>query len=103
MANTQIISFESTPNPNAVKCILSGPLTGRETGNPASFTHAEAARADPLADALFALEGVTGVLLMRDWLTVNKRPDAEWKSLKPKIKRAVERWGSGDSGAEHGR
>ena len=41
----------------------------------------------PLAAALFAVEGVTGVLLMGDWLTVNKSPEAKW----PAIKRGVEK------------
>lgn len=95
--SVRITSFESTPNPNAIKCELGGgdtaPLAG---GAIRSYRTREEAATDPLAVALFAIDGVTNVLITSAWFTVGKRPEVEWKSLKPKIKRAVERWGNGD-------
>lgn len=80
-----VIRFETTPNPNALKCVLSG----RVSDGSRPFRSAEAAGDGgmPLAVALFAVDGVTGVLLCGDWLTVNKSPEAKW----PAIKRGVEK------------
>jgi hypothetical protein len=79
----KVISYEPTPNPNALKCVLNGPVS--DASRP--FRTAESAASEPLAAALFAVEGVTGLLLHKDWLTVNKSPDARW----PAIKRGVEK------------
>lgn len=78
----RITTFQPTPNPNALKCILDAPLAGPVR----SFRSAAEASADQLAGALFAIPGVTSVLISGGWLTVNKAPDMDW----PKIKRAVE-------------
>ena len=51
---------------------------------PADFPNAEAAKASPLASALFALEHVTGVFFGADFITVTK-DDAEWQHIKPAI------------------
>ena len=56
---------------------------------PRSFRDAASAQADPLADALFAVEGVTNVLINGDWVTVNKTPQAEWKRVKRGIEKAL--------------
>jgi hypothetical protein len=82
----KVIRYEPTPNPHALKCVLSGKVS--EGSRP--FRTAEAAGGEggsPLAALLFEIEGVTGVLLLGDWLTVNKSPEAKW----PAIKRGVEK------------
>lgn len=89
----EIARFEPTPNPNAVKCILSAPMPEWTGTGGMNFGSAQAAAAHPLAQRLFDIEGVRNVYLMREWLTVNKHPEAEWRSLKPKIRDAVRRWG----------
>lgn len=76
-------AFQDTPNPNALKCVLD-----RSAGEGSrSFFNAEAAAGDPIASRLFAIDGVTNVLIHGDWITVNKRAEAAWAG----IKRAVER------------
>jgi len=77
-----VIRYEPTPNPNALKCVLSGQVSDGSL----SFRTAESAAAHPLAAALFAVGGVAGLLLHKDWLTVSKSPQAKW----PAIKRGVE-------------
>jgi len=79
----KVLRYEPTPNPNALKCILSA---GVSTGS-LPFRSAQAAAGHPLAAAIFALPGVTGLLLCGDWLTVNKAADARW----PAIKKGVEK------------
>lgn len=80
-----VLSFEPTPNPNALKCILDRPISSA----PRSFLNAGAAEADPLAKALFAVEGVACVLMNGGWVTVNKRADTPWSAVKPGIKRVL--------------
>ena len=80
-----VTSFESTPNPNAVKCWLDRPISD----GPRSFLNAESAAADPVARALFTEAGATTVLFNGEWLTVNKPPDAAWPNVKATIKRVL--------------
>lgn len=80
-----ITDFESTPNPNAVKCWLDRPISE----GPRSFLNARAAEADPIAAALFSQAGVTTVLFNGDWLTVNKPAEAQWDAVKRKVRRVL--------------
>ena len=80
-----ITEFESTPNPNAVKCWLDRPISDA----PRSYFNAAMAKDDPIAAALFAEAGVTNLLFNGDWMTVNKPPDADWASIKSKVKRVL--------------
>jgi hypothetical protein len=83
----RIVSYQETPNPHALKCALD-----RATGAPGvsrSFRDASAAGDDPVARAIFAVPGVTGLLLHADWLTVSKAPEASWKTLKPALEQAL--------------
>jgi hypothetical protein len=80
-----VLSFEPTPNPNALKCILDRPIS---TG-PRSFLNAQSAEGDPIARRFFAVEGVTCILMNVGWMTVNKRPEASWSTVKPGIKRVL--------------
>ena len=82
-----ITEFESTPNPNAVKCWLDRPISE----GPRSFLDAEAAAADPIARALFEEAGIVVALFNGDWLTVNKPPDASWPTVKRRVKAVLSR------------
>lgn len=75
------IQTEATPNPATLKF-----LPGRDVlvGEPRDFRTPEMAVASPLAAALFAVPGVTGVFLGSDFISVTK--DAtEWSHIKPSI------------------
>jgi hypothetical protein len=80
-----VLSFEATPNPNALKCILDRPISP----GPRSFLNAAGAETDPIARALFSVEGVSCVLMNGGWMTVNKRPDASWTAIKAGVKRVL--------------
>jgi Fe-S cluster biogenesis protein NfuA len=79
------IQTEATPNPATLKF-----LPGREVlGNRvADFTTPEEAARSPLAQRLFAIEGVKGVFLGSDFISVTK-DHREWPHLKPAILGAV--------------
>lgn len=83
----KVMNFEPTPNPNAMKFNVDGRLI---EGGSRSFDSAEAALADPLASALFALGKVESVFYMPGFVTVNKRADADWASLAPAVARTLE-------------
>jgi Fe-S cluster biogenesis protein NfuA len=76
------IQTESTPNPATLKFIPGKTVLG---ARPAlDFRSAEEAEDSPLAQRLFGIEGVTGVFLGSDFISVTKG-DAEWQHLKPAI------------------
>jgi len=81
------IRFESTPNPNALKCPVE-PDPGR---TPRSYFNAEqAAEAqDELAIELFAVPGVSNVLIHTGFVTVGKSPDAPWGPIKKEVGRVL--------------
>lgn len=85
-----VVKFQDTPNPNAVKCVLDKPLPhAGQPGVPRSFFSADQASGDPLASRLFALPGVTNVLLADAWLTVGKSPEAAWGPIHKGVKRVL--------------
>jgi hypothetical protein len=79
------IQVQQTPNPNARKFILDGMRFEAST----NYASAEAAASNPLAHALFALEGVYNVFTAQDFVTVNKRTDVAWDALETQICRLL--------------
>jgi len=76
------IQTEQTPNPVTLKF-----LPGREvlaTGT-ANFPDAASAARSPLAERLFAVEGVVGVFFGTDFVSVTKEDAREWYLMKPAI------------------
>jgi Fe-S cluster biogenesis protein NfuA len=79
------IQTEATPNPATLKF-----LPGREVlgGRVADFTSVDEAVHSPLARRLFAIDGVKGVFLGSDFISVTK-DDRDWPHLKPAVLGAV--------------
>lgn len=79
------IQTEATPNPQTLKF-----LPGREVleGEPRDFRDPEDAGVSPLASALFAIDGVTGVFLGHDFVAVTK-DGGDWAHLKPAVLGAI--------------
>jgi len=76
-----IKEIQPTPNPNASKFVLDRAITDR----PVSFLHPDQGKDDPIASKFFAIQGVTSVLLLGDFVTINKKPDAKWSSITRKV------------------
>jgi Fe-S cluster biogenesis protein NfuA len=76
------IQTEQTPNPATLK-FLPGRIV-MESGT-ANFPTAESAHRSPLAERVFGIDGVTGVFLGSDFVTVTKDAEQEWHVLKPAI------------------
>jgi len=89
------ILTEQTPNPATLKFLPGRDVTGRGA---ADFTDAAEAQRSPLAARLFAVDGVAGVFLGADFVTITKTADSEWHILKPQILGAImEHYASGAS------
>ncbi|MBC22840.1 MAG: hypothetical protein CMJ32_02830 [Phycisphaerae bacterium] len=78
-------SYESTPNPNAVKCLLTAPISDR----PRSFRTPQDAAGDPLASRLFLEAGLTCLYLCGDWMTINKDPADQWAPIKDAVEKVL--------------
>lgn len=76
------IETETTPNPATLKFLPGEQVMAAGTRE---FTSPEAAEASPLAQALFDLGDVTGVLFGRDFVSVTAAPGVEWAGLKPQV------------------
>jgi Fe-S cluster biogenesis protein NfuA len=76
------IQTEQTPNPATLKFLPGRAVMEQGT---ADFTSADAANRSPLAERLFAVDGVEGIFLGADFITVTKSDDRDWQVLKPMI------------------
>lgn len=79
------IQTEPTPNPATLKFIPGKPVLGDGT---VDFRSADEAVTSPLAQRLFAIDGIAGVFLGSDFISVTKG-EAEWQHLKPAILGAI--------------
>jgi len=70
------VSLEFTPNPNTLKYSVNRQLLDKGAVN---FVKAEDVGVrSPLAAKLFAIPGICGVMLGRDFITVTKTEDGDW-------------------------
>ncbi|PFH36531.1 NifU family domain-containing protein [Besnoitia besnoiti] len=87
------VRIELTPNPQARKFVIeNGPLLGDAApGTSRSYTqqqlrpHGES----PLADRLFKVDGLSSVLIARDYITVVKSRDVEWQDVEELVTQCI--------------
>ena len=87
MPGFQVLEVQPTPNPNAMKFVLDRAVSEQ----PTSFLNPAAGSGHALAEQLFAINGVTSLLLLGDFVTVNKAPDGKWSEITPKVKQVLKR------------
>ena len=80
------IQTESTPNPATLKFLPGQQVM--EAGT-ADFPSSVGEDVSPLAARLFAVNGVNGVFLGTDFVTVTKADDIDWDHAKPAILGAI--------------
>lgn len=78
----KISDIEETPNPNAVKFVLREPVSN---GVARSYSSRAEAGDDPLATSLFDVGDVVSVFYMDRMITVEKKDEADWDDLLPKL------------------
>lgn len=80
------IQTESTPNPATLKFLPGQSVLDMGT---ADFPAPDTAATSPLATRIFTVEGVTGVFLGTDFVTVTKADGVEWDHIKPAVLGAI--------------
>jgi hypothetical protein len=78
------LRIEATPNPNALKVTAPSPFCNgsKIISNPAQTQ-------SPLAKALLAVDGVTSLFFLNDFVTISKKPEADWNAMVPHIQEAL--------------
>ncbi len=79
------IQTEATPNPTTLKFLPGETVL---SGNPVDFRKDSDFSSSPLAQRLFAIDGIDGVFLGADFITVTKDND-DWQHLKPAVLGAI--------------
>jgi hypothetical protein len=82
----RVREVQPTPNPNAAKFVLDQLVTDQTM----SFRQPEQAKDHSLAKKLFAIQGVSGIMLLGDFITVTKTPEADWKNVSAAVKTVLE-------------
>jgi hypothetical protein len=80
-----VLDIQPTPNPNAAKFILDAQIVEQ----PTSFFNAEAAKDHPLATRLFQIPGVTSILMLGDFVTINKSAESKWSAISGRVKEVL--------------
>lgn len=80
------IQTEATPNPAVLKFLPGRRLLAEGSRE---FRDGDEARASPLAEALFRIDGVARVFFADEFLTVSKAEGADWAWLKAPILAAI--------------
>ena len=80
-----VVEVQPTPNPNALKFVLDREIADQ----PTSFFNADAATDHPIASRLFEIPGVRSLLLLGDFVTVNKAADASWPPIKDRVRQVL--------------
>jgi nucleoside-diphosphate-sugar epimerase len=73
-----------TPNPNAMKYTLDVKLPGT-----LNLANAAAAADNPFATAVFAVEGVQSLFGVNDFVTVTRKPGADWDIITDGVQKAA--------------
>ncbi len=81
----QIVA-EVTPNPHTLKFNVSRVLLEQGSIN---FPDKAKAKGSPLAEKLFEVASVLGVMVGRDFITVTKSPNVEWPSLVAQVTETI--------------
>lgn len=80
-----ILSFETTPNPDA----LIAHLDAAVSNGPRSFLDPFDSEGDPLAASLFGCCDLRCLLFNGDRLTINKAPSADWSEVRRAVRQVL--------------
>lgn len=80
------IQTEATPNPATIKFLPGQTVLAQGLKD---YKAADDAANSPLAQRLFGLQGVSGVFLGPDFVSVSKADDTDWEMLKPMVLAAL--------------
>lgn len=84
------IQLEWTPNPSTLKYVVDKRLLPSGALN--FTTKDKATEQSPLADKLFGVKGVVGVMLGTNFVTVTKGDDGEWDELNDAVMNSLDEY-----------
>jgi len=82
---SMFIQTEQTPNPKSLKFLPGTSVLPAEFGIGMDFRKGDKATNSPLAKTLMRINGVEGVYLGNDFITVSKADSVTWAQLKPDV------------------
>jgi Fe-S cluster biogenesis protein NfuA len=88
------IQTEETPNPATMKFLPGREVMGTagqegSAGGTMDIASVADAGQSPLAEALFKIDGVRGIFLGKDFITVTKEDARNWSAMKPPVLTAI--------------
>jgi len=72
------VSLEFTPNPNSLKFVVNRSLLEKGAAN---FPNRQSAEKSPLALKLFDIQGIAGVMVGHNFVTVTKAENGDWEKI----------------------
>ena len=83
------VSLEFTPNPNTLKYSVNRKLVEKGAAN---FTKkADADLKSPLASKLLGIDGIAGVMLGKDFVTITKSENGDWDHVHKNASETIEK------------
>ena len=82
-----VLRVQPTPNPNAFQFVINGPIISAGTK---TFSNADEAKGDSLAEALFKIYGVENIYLKESFVTITKSETVGWHTVFEKIGETIE-------------
>jgi NFU1 iron-sulfur cluster scaffold homolog, mitochondrial len=83
----QVKEIQPTPNPNAAKFVLDRAISD----TPISFLNPQQGTDHPVAGQLFSIQGVTSVLILGDFVTINKDQAVKWSDITQKVQEILQK------------
>ena len=82
-----VLRVQPTPNPNAFQFVINAPIINSGTK---TFSNADEAKGDSLAEALFQIYGVENIYLKESFVTITKSETIGWHTVFEKIGETIE-------------
>jgi len=82
-----VLRVQPTPNPNAFQFVINAPIISAGTK---TFSNADEAKGDSLAEALFQIYGVENIYLSESFVTITKSETVGWHTVFEKIGETIE-------------
>ena len=82
-----VLRVQPTPNPNAFQFVINAPIINSGTK---TFSNADEAKSDSLAEALFEIYGVENIYLKESFITITKSETVGWHTIFEKVGETIE-------------
>eukprot|EP01041_Mallomonas_annulata_P009369 gene9369-19431_t len=88
---TIFINTETTPNPHSMKFLPGQVILPENFGTGMDFKKGDLreVQRSPLAQIIFKIDGITGVFIGREFITITKTTDSTWQQMKPQVFSAI--------------